>query len=104
MQAEKPNQREGWLFWARAIVLVVVVPMLLVVGYASFALQGSGTDLDSDPIQTWPFSVVSLILGGVLTWVAVRPGPLGRLQIFAVVLAAAVFGLTFLWGFAWDWP
>ena len=96
MQTEKLNQRFGRLWWFRAVIVLLVVPILLVLGYAGFSLQGYTNDLDSQPVQSWPFGAACLILAGVLTWTALRSRPIGRVQFALIGLAVAVLVFS-LW-------
>jgi hypothetical protein len=73
----------------RSILLVVVVPALLVVGYAALSLQGHREDSPSQPMQTWPVGVSSLMLAAALAWAAARPSR--GLQPVVVAVALVVF-------------
>lgn len=73
----------------RAALLVVVIPALLVLGYAALSLQGHQEDFPSQPMQTWPVGVSSLALAGALAWAAVRPSR--GVQPAVVAIALVVF-------------
>jgi len=77
------------LFLLRAALLVVAVPILVVVGYAAFSLQGHREDFPSEPMQTWPIGVSSLLLAAALSWVAARPSR--GLQPVIVSMALALY-------------
>ncbi len=88
------EQKGGWLWWLRALTLVVVVPFLLLLGYAGFSLQGYTNDSGSKPLQTWPSGVASLLLAGILAWVALKARPIGKGHLVLIGLAFAVLVLS----------
>ena len=96
MQTEKLSQRFDRLWWLRAVIALLIVPILLVLGYAGFSLQGYTNDLGSRPVQSWQFGTACLILAGVLTWIALRPRPMGKVQFILIGLAVAVLVFS-LW-------
>lgn len=61
------------MFLLRAGLVVVVVPALLFLSYAAFALQGDREDFPSKPLETWPIGVSALFLAAALSWLAARP-------------------------------
>jgi hypothetical protein len=95
MQVEKlkeADQKFGWLWWSRVLIVLVIVPVLLVLAYVGFSLQGYTNDLGSRPMESWPLGTASLLLAALLTWVALRTRPPGRLHLALIGLAfAALF-------------
>ena len=67
------DAQRGGLFLLRVALFVAVIPALVFVGYAALALQGHREDFPSEPMQTWPIGVSSLMLAAALSWVAARP-------------------------------
>jgi len=80
----RPAQGSGF-FLLRATLAVLVVPALVVLGYAALALQGHREDFPSKPMQTWPLGVSALLLAAAVSWVAARPSR--GLQPVVVVMA-----------------
>jgi hypothetical protein len=89
MESTETRSERGTFFLLRAVVLVVVVPALLITGYAALSLQGHQEDFPSKPMQTWPIGVSSLILAPVLSWAALKPSR--GSQLAAVALALVCF-------------
>jgi hypothetical protein len=86
----EPQHAQGSGFFVlRAALFVLVVPALVVVGYAALALQGDREDFPSKPMQTWPIGVSALLLAAALSWVAARPSR--GLQPVVVVIALFFF-------------
>jgi hypothetical protein len=88
--------RQGAAFLLRAVLLVVVLPALVVVAYATFALQGHREDFPSQPMQTWPMGISSLALAAALGWTAIRPtggfqAALVTISLVAFIAALATF-------------
>ena len=69
---QEPTPRGG-LFLLRAVLATLVIPALLVVAYAALSLQGHREDYPSQPMQTWPIGLSSLLLAAALLWVTARP-------------------------------
>ena len=82
----------GRLFVLRAALVILVIPALLFIAYAAFALQGDREDFPSKPMQTWPIGVSSLLLTAALAWFAARPSR--GLQPMIVVIALLFFCVT----------
>ena len=94
-ESVKPaEQKGGWLWWIRALILVVFVPALLFLGYVGFSLQGYTNDSGSKPLQTWPSGAASLLLAGILAWAALKARPIARKHLVLIGLAFAVFALS----------
>ena len=74
----------------RAVLIVVVIPALIVVGYAALSLQGHQEDFPSKPMQTWPIGASSFSLAGALAWAAVRPSRGLQPPVVAIALLAFV--------------
>lgn len=72
-EASPESRRRGSIFWLRAALLCVVIPALIVVGYAAMSLQGHREDYPSKPMQTWPIGISSFLLAAALSWAAARP-------------------------------
>jgi hypothetical protein len=90
--ARQESTRRGGLFLLRAVLATVVIPALLIVGYAALSLQGHREDYPSQPMQTWPIGLSSLLLAATLLWVSARPSH--GAQPIAVTAAFAFFLLA----------
>lgn len=90
------DRNAGWFRWVRILILLVIVPALLVLSYAGFNLQGYQDDLETRPLETWPFGATSLVLAVVLARIALRAQLPGRLH-FALVGLAVVAMVLSLW-------
>ena len=86
-KAQRPRAK-GPLF-LRASLLVVVVPVLIIVSYGAFSLQGHREGFPSKPMQTWPIGITSLALAAALSWSAARPSR--GLQPVVVAIALVCF-------------
>lgn len=71
--SDSPSPRQGAGFWLRALTLVLIVPGLVVLGWAAFGLQGYQNDPESKTFQTWPAGVASICLAVCLAWIALKP-------------------------------
>jgi hypothetical protein len=78
--------QEGGMFLLRAGLIIVVVPALLFLSYAAFALQGEREDFPSKPLETWPIGVSALVLAAALAWFAARPSRGSQPLIVAIAL------------------
>jgi hypothetical protein len=84
----RTEPRRGGFFLLRAVLLVVVVPVLVVVGYGAFSLQGHQEDFPSKPMQTWPIGATSFVLAAALSWAVARPSRGLQPAIVAVALVS----------------
>lgn len=92
MESPNPSTEpapRGGVFFLRVALVVLVIPTLLVVAYGALALQGHREDFPSEPMQTWPIGVSSLLLAATLSWVAARPSR--GLQPAIIALALILF-------------
>jgi hypothetical protein len=95
VESVKPGeQKGGWLWWIRALIVVVVIPFLLFLGYVGFSLQDYTNDSGSKPLQTWPSGAASLLLAGILAWIALKVRPIGRKHLVLIGLACAALVLS----------
>lgn len=91
----KTRRAEGNAFFLlRAALVVVVIPALVLIGYAALALQGHREDFPSRPMQTWPIGASALALAAALSWFAARPSR--GLQPAIVAFALLLFFVAWL--------
>jgi hypothetical protein len=87
----QPTRKRVALF-LRGVLIVVVIPALVVVGYGGLSLQGHQEDFPSKPMQTWPIGVSSFALAGALAWAAAQPSR--GLQPVVVAIALVAFAVA----------